>query len=361
MKRLRETLINYALPRPESAFPADMGSCEGRSYVKGGPLVHRFFKTLAMQLSCVLLCGGAGVAAAQGNKPIHLIVPFAPGGGQDILARSFNGELGAALGQPVIVDYRAGAGGGVGTAFVAKAEPDGQTLIMSAASHIISAVIAAKPAYHPIKDFSAVAHVGTGSQVLIINSQLPAKSVADFVKYVKANPGKLNYGTAGSGSSTHLAMAYFTNAAGLDMAHIPYKSNSDQTTELVAGRIHAIMLPSISAMPFSKDARVTLLAVSPSTRSIFLPNLPTVAESGYPGFNYGSWFGLLGPARMPRAMVDRINGEMSKLLKLPLIAERLAKIGIEPLALTPQEFEKLLVEDLERVEKIVKISGIQPG
>ena len=296
-------------------------------------------------------------AAQTSGKPIRIIVPFAPGGGQDILARSFNAELGAALGQPVIVEYRAGGGGGVGTLYVAKADPDGLTLSMSAASHIISAVLSPKPAYHPIKDFTAVAHVGTGSQILIINSKVPAKSVAEFVKYAKANPGKLNYGSAGSGSSTHLAMAYFTNAAGLDIVHIPYKSNSDQTSELLAGRIQAVMIPSISAMAFAKDSRLTLLAVTPSARSLFFPNLPTVAESGYPGFNYGSWFGLLGPAGIPRAATERINAEMNKLLKVPVIAERLAKIGIEPLALTPQQFEKLLVEDLERVEKIVKISG----
>ncbi|MFM9967176.1 MAG: Bug family tripartite tricarboxylate transporter substrate binding protein [Burkholderiales bacterium] len=297
------------------------------------------------------------VVHAQTGTPIRIIVPFAPGGGQDILARSFNGELGAALGQPVIVEYRAGGGGGVGTAYVAKAEPDGTTLIMSAASHIISAVLTSNSAYHPIKDFAAVAHVGTGSQILMVNAQLPVKSVADFVKYVKANPGKFNYGSAGSGSSTHLAMAYFANAAGLEIAHIPYKSNADQTSELLSGRIQAIMIPSIGAMPLAKEPRVTLLAVSPATRSIFFPQLPTIAESGYPGFNYGSWFGLLGPAAMPRAATERINGEMAKLLKTPLIAERLNKIGIEAMAMSSPQFEKLLIEDLERVERIVKISG----
>ncbi len=304
--------------------------------------------------TALLFCAGA---IAQTGKPIRIIVPFAPGGGQDILARSFNAELGAALGQPIIVEYRAGGGGGVGTAFVAKSEPDGYTLVMAAASHIISAVLAPKPVYHPIKDFAAVAHVGTGSQILMISSQVPAKSVQEFVTYVKANPGKLNYGSAGSGSSTHLAMAYFVNAAGLDIAHIPYKSNSDQSSELMAGRIQAIMIPSIGAMALVKEPRITLLAVSPSTRSVFFPSLPTIAESGYSGFNYGSWFGLLGPAAMPKASTERINVEMGKLLKTPLITERLMKIGLEPLALSSQQFEKLLVEDLERVERIVKVSG----
>lgn len=311
---------------------------------------------LASLLTATCLLGLTSPALAQG-KPIRIIVPFASGGGQDILTRAFSNELGAALGQPVIIDYRPGGGGGVGTSYVAKSDPDGTTLIMAAASHIISAVLSPRPSYHPIKDFAAVAHVGTGSQVLIINSELPARSVQEFVRHAKANPGRLNYGTAGSGSSTHLAMAYFLNAAGIDLAHIPYKSNAAQSQELIAGRIHAIMIPSISAVALARDQRVRLLAVSPDTRSSFFPDLPTVAESGYPGFNYLSWFGLLAPAGMARAQIDRINGEVTRLLGSPVIIERMTKIGIEPQALTVAQFEKVLREDLERVERIVKLSG----
>lgn len=311
---------------------------------------------LASLLTAACLLGLTSPALAQG-KPIRIIVPFASGGGQDILTRAFSNELGAALGQPVIIDYRPGGGGGVGTSYVAKSEPDGTTLIMAAASHIISAVLSPRPSYHPIKDFAAVAHVGTGSQVLIINSELPARSVQEFVRHAKANPGRLNYGTAGSGSSTHLAMAYFLNAAGIDLAHIPYKSNAAQSQELIAGRIHAIMIPSISAVALARDQRVRLLAVSPDTRSSFFPDLPTVAESGYPGFNYLSWFGLLAPAGMARAQIDRINGEVTRLLGSPVIIDRMTKIGIEPQALTVAQFEKVLREDLERVERIVKLSG----
>ena len=311
---------------------------------------------LASLLTATCLLGLTSPALAQG-KPIRIIVPFASGGGQDILTRAFSNELGAALGQPVIIDYRPGGGGGVGTSYVAKSEPDGTTLIMAAASHIISAVLSPRPSYHPIKDFAAVAHVGTGSQVLIINSELPARSVQEFVRHAKANPGRLNYGTAGSGSSTHLAMAYFLNAASIDLAHIPYKSNAAQSQELIAGRIHAIMIPSISAVALARDQRVRLLAVSPDTRSSFFPDLPTVAESGYPGFNYLSWFGLLAPAGMARAQIDRINGEVTRLLGSPVIIDRMTKIGIEPQALTVAQFEKVLREDLERVERIVKLSG----
>lgn len=314
------------------------------------------FKALAAAMLIIIgLCIG-NPAMAQG-KPLRIIVPFASGGGQDILTRAFSNELGAALGQPVIIDYRPGGGGGVGTSYVAKSEPDGTTLIMAAASHIISAVLSPRPSYHPIKDFAAVAHVGTGSQVLIINSELPARSVQEFVRHAKANPGKFNYGTAGSGSSTHLAMAYFLNAAGIDLAHIPYKSNAAQSQELIAGRIQAIMIPSISAVALARDSRVRLLAVSPDTRSSFFPDLPTVAESGYPGFNYLSWFGLLAPAGMARSQIERINTEVTRLLANPAIIDRMTKIGIEPQALSVPQFEKVLREDLERVERIVKLSG----
>jgi len=325
---------------------------------------RRIHFRLAFGLLGAALLGLSLASSAQtagSGKVVHLVVPFAPGGGQDILARSFNAELGAALGQPVIVEYHAGAGGGVGTAYVAKADPDSQTLVVAAASHIISALISPKPLYDPIKDFSPVAHIGTGSQVLMINAQIPAKTLAEFVAYAKANPGKLNYGSAGTGSSTHLSMAYFVNVAGLDMVHIPYKSNAEPINELIAGRIQALTVPSLSALPYAKDSRVRMLAVTPQKRSTFLPQLPTIAESGYPSYSYESWFGLLGPAGMPRAFVERVNTEMGKLLKEPGILERLSRIGIEPLALSPEAFEKLLRADYERLSRIVKLSGAKGG
>jgi tripartite-type tricarboxylate transporter receptor subunit TctC len=287
----------------------------------------------------------------------RIVVPFGAGGVQDILARALSAELGTLLGRSVIVENRPGAGGTLGTGAVAKAAPDGSTLVLSAASHTIAGTLYARLPYDPIADFSAIAHIGSVDYVLIINAQLPAKTVRELVDYAKANPGKLNYATAGNGSATHLSMAYFASLAGLDMVHVPYKSTGEAVNEVVAGRSHAVIAANIGALPFVRDPRVRLLAVTGAKRSKFLPDLPTVAEAGVPGYQFDSWLGLLGPAGMPRAAIEQINGAMARLLKDPVILERLARQGIEPQALAPEAFAALLREDFARMARVVKASG----
>ena len=208
------------------------------------------------------------------------MVPFAAGGVQDILARAINAELGAQLGRSVIVENRPGAGNTIGTAFVAKAPPDGGTLILAAASHTISGSLYSKLSYHPINDFTGVAHIGTVDYVLMISSTIPARSVAQFVAYAKANPGRLNYASAGNGSATHLAMAYFASLAGIDMVHVPFKATGEAINEVLAGRAHGVIAANIGALAFVKDERVRMLAATGTHRSKFLPQLPTVDEGG---------------------------------------------------------------------------------
>jgi tripartite-type tricarboxylate transporter receptor subunit TctC len=284
------------------------------------------------------------------------VVPFAAGGVQDILARAINAELGAQLGRSVIVENRPGAGNTIGTAFVAKAPPDGNTLILAAASHTISGSLYAKLAYHPINDFTAVAHIGTVDYVLMTTSTIPAKSVAEFVAYARANPGKLNYASAGNGSATHLAMAYFASLAGIELVHVPFKATGEAINEVLAGRAHAVIAANIGALAFVKDERVRMLASTGSHRSKFV-QLPTVAESGVPGYVFDSWLGLLAPAATPRPVVESINAAMEKLLREPVILERLAKQGIEPQALGVDAFNALLREDFAKMAKVVKASG----
>jgi len=284
------------------------------------------------------------------------VVPFAAGGVQDILARAINAELGAQLGRSVIVENRPGAGNTTGTAFVAKAPPDGNTLILAAASHTISGSLYAKLAYHPINDFTAVAHIGTVDYVLMTTSTIPAKSVAEFVAYARANPGKLNYASAGNGSATHLAMAYFASLAGIELVHVPFKATGEAINEVLAGRAHAVIAANIGALAFVKDERVRMLASTGSHRSKFV-QLPTVAESGVPGYVFDSWLGLLAPAATPRPVVESINAAMEKLLREPVILERLAKQGIEPQALGVDAFNALLREDFAKMAKVVKASG----
>jgi tripartite-type tricarboxylate transporter receptor subunit TctC len=294
-------------------------------------------------------------AAAQGVA--RIVVPFAAGGVQDILARAISAELGTQLGRSVIVENRPGAGNTIGTAFVAKSAPDGSTLILAAASHTISGSLYAKLPYHPLNDFTAVAHIGSVDYVLMINAGVPAKNTAEFVAYGKANPGKLNYATAGNGSATHLSMAYFASLAGIDMVHVPFKATGEAINEVLAGRAHAVIAANIGALGYVKDARVRMLGSTGAKRSRFLPDLPTVAESGVPGYEFDSWLGLLAPAGVPRATAEQINAAMATLLKDPVILGRLAKQGIEPQAMSVDAFNALLRDDFAKMAKVVKASG----
>ena len=294
--------------------------------------------------------------AQVGGKLLRIVVPFAAGGAREVLARSFYSELGAALGQTIIVENRPGAGGAIGTASVAKAAPDGLTLVFAASSHHVTALLASRPPYDPIRDFTPVANIGMQSYVLMASAELPVRAVAQLASYARANPGKLNYASPGHGSSGHLAMAYFAKLAGIEMVHIPFKSTQDATNDVLAARSHALIVPNVGAMPFARDARIRLIGVTSPKRSAFLPELPAIAED-LPGYAFESWFGLLAPARSPRAIVDRINAEVAKLLANPVILERLAAQGVEPRALSPEAFARLVEEDYNAMARVVKAVG----
>jgi tripartite-type tricarboxylate transporter receptor subunit TctC len=301
-----------------------------------------------------LLLFAGGVKA---QSVVHLVVPFAAGGVQDIVARSFNAELGTLLGRNVIVENRAGAGGTIGTGYVAKSAPDGNTLILAAASHTIAGSLYARLPYDPLKDFTPVAHIGNVDYVLLVSSTVPAKTLREFIAYAKANPGKLNYASAGNGSATHLSMAYFCAMAGIDMVHVPFKATGEAVNEVLAGRAQAVIAANIGAIPYVHDARVHALASTGKQRSKFLPDLPTVDEAGVRGYSFDSWMGLLGPAGMQRSTVEAINGAVAKLLKDPVILERLDKQGVVPQAMTPAQFGELLREDYAKMASVVKASG----
>ncbi|MEA3195350.1 MAG: hypothetical protein QOD26_3683, partial [Betaproteobacteria bacterium] len=288
------------------------------------------FTRLCASLAAAACAAFAGPASSQaGGKITRIVVPFAAGGAREVLARTFYLELGAALGQTVIVENRPGAGGAIGTASVAKAAPDGTTLIFAASSHNITALLAERPAYDPLKDFAPVANVGMQSYVLMTSASLPVRSVGELIAHAKANPGRLNYASPGHGSSGHLAMAYFARLAGLDLVHIPFKSTQDATNDVLAARSHALIVPNVGALPFTKEARLRLLGVTSPLRSPFLPDVPAIAEE-LRGYVFESWFGLLAPARTPRPVIERINAEMAKLLANATIRERLAAQGVEP-------------------------------
>ena len=300
----------------------------------------------------------AGSALAQPNaKLTRIVVPFAAGGVQDLLGRAMSNELGAALGQSVIIENRPGAGGTVGTGYVAKSAPDSGTMVLGAASHNIAGSLYTKLSYDPQKDFAPMAHIGTADYVLMIHPDVPAKTAAEYIRYAKANPGKLNYATAGIGSATHLSMAYFNGLAGIDVVHVPLKATGEAINEVISGRAQAVIAASIGALAFARDSRIRLIGVTSPKRSKYLPEVPTIAESGLPGYQFDSWFGLLGPAATPAAEVNRVNAAMAKVLKDPVVLERLDKQGIEPLAMSNADFAKLLAVDYKRMAEVVRASG----
>jgi tripartite-type tricarboxylate transporter receptor subunit TctC len=300
----------------------------------------------------------AGSALAQSNTKIaRIVVPFAPGGVQDLLARAMSTELGQALGQTVIIENRPGAGGTVGTGYVARSAPDSGTMVLGAASHNIAGTLYTKLNYDPQKDFAPMAHIGTADYVLMIHPDVPAKTAAEYIRYARANPGKLNYATAGVGSATHLSMAYFNGLAGIDVVHVPLKATGEAINEVISGRAQAVIAASIGALAFAKDSRIRLIGVTSPKRSKYLPDVPTIAESGLPGYQFDSWFGLLGPAATPAAEVTRVNTAMAKVLKDPVVLERLDKQGIEPLAMNNADFAKLLAVDYKRMAEVVRASG----
>ena len=305
---------------------------------------------------CAVSFHPAAMADTWPYRPIKIVVPFSPGSVQDALARSFSNELGAALGEPVVVENKAGAGGTVGTGIVCKSAPDGYTFLLAAASHNINGSLFNKLSFDPIKDFTGAAYIGTSSYIMMTNAEFPAKSVAEFIALAKANPGQYNYASAGNGSASHLAMAYFDSMAGINLVHIPTKGTGDAITELLAGRAQAVIAANVAALPFANDSRVRFLGVSSEKPSPFVPGVPPIGNT-VKGYVFDSWFGLLSPAGTPKAVITKMQSEMTKLLKQPEIIERMRRQGIEIGNLSPMEFNQLLVRDYVRMANVVKASG----
>ncbi len=316
----------------------------------------RYFLRLVVGLFVIGFGNSLLAAEVWPSKPIKIVVPFSPGSVQDALARSFSNELGQALGQSVLVENKAGAGGTVGTGIVSKSAPDGYTLVMAAASHNINGTLFPKLSFDPIKDFTAAAYIGTSSYILMTNTEFPAKTVAEFIALAKAKPGGFNYASAGNGSASHLAMAYFDSMAGIDLVHIPTKGTGDAITELLANRAQAVIAANVAALPFAADNRIRFLGVSSEKSSPFVPGIPPISNT-VKGYVFDSWFGLLAPAGTPKEVTNKISTEMAKLLKQPDIIERMRRQGIEIGSLTPSEFNQLLIKDFDRMANVVRSSG----
>jgi tripartite-type tricarboxylate transporter receptor subunit TctC len=296
---------------------------------------------------------------AQNNKSIgKIIVPFAPGGARELPARAMYQEMARELGENWIIESHQGAGGAIGTSLVANSAPDGKTLLMAASSHFVTSALGAKPFYDPIKDFAPVANIGLQSYVLLSNTQTPFTSVAELIQFAKKHPGELNYGSAGIGSSTHLAMAYFCKTAGIDVTHVPYKGTQEATNDVLAARAQAVIVPTAGVGVYISDPRIRALAITAKKRSTLRPQIPTFHESGLKDFYFESWFGLLASAATPKPILERLNVAINKVISSEPAKSRLMTQGIEPANMGLEEFNQLFLADKELMTKMVKLVGL---
>jgi tripartite-type tricarboxylate transporter receptor subunit TctC len=289
-------------------------------------------------------------------KPVRVIVPFSAGSTSDVIARLIAEPLGAALGHNFIVENRGGAGGSIGSALVAQAPADGYTLLFNASAHAAAAAVYPKLPYHPARDFAGIGVVGTVPNVTVISPEKGIKTLRELVEAAKKRP--MTFSSAGVGSATHWAAEKLRLAAGFDATHVPFRGGPEALTEVATGRVDFLCIGITSGLPFLKSGRLIALAVNTTKRSATLPDVPTSVESGYPGSEYTFWNGLLAPVKTPRAIVDRLHAEMQKALQSPAVAEKLKNQGLEPLPLSPAEFDKMIARDVDEHIGIVKKAGL---
>ena len=316
---------------------------------------------LLVCVAAALVCMTAAHAQpAYPQKQIRMVVPFPPGGGTDILARLFGQKMSETLGQQIIIDNRGGAGGTIGTDIAAKAPPDGYTLILVSGSHAINPGLYQKLPYDSVNDFAPITQIATSPGILVVNPSLPVKSVKDLIALARAKPGQINYASAGSGTPPHLAGELFKVMAKIDMVHVPYKGNAPAFTDVIGGQVSLIFPTMPSAMPFIKSGKLRPIAVTSAKRSPAAPDIPTIAESGLPGYEATSWYGILAPARTPPQIVARLHEVLVSIIGAPDMKDKLAAQGLDPVGNTPQQFAAVIKSEIVKWAKVVKASGAKP-
>src|SRR5450755_2917148 len=324
-------------------------------------------RTISLAALCALLATftalaavGAAAADAWPSRPIRIVAPSTPGDAPDVIARVLAERLSAALGTQVFVENHPGAGGVVGSDIVAKAPADGYTLIIgNAGSHGINAAVYAKLPFDIQRDFVAVSQVAVSPNILILNPEVPVTNMQQFIAYAKARPGQLSYASGGNGSSAHMSMELFKSMAGVDLVHIPYKGSSPALTDVVSGQVAAMFVNLPPALPLVKAGKLRALAVITRTRSPLLPDVPTVQESGLPGYETVAWFGILAPAATPTEIIARLSTEIAKVVRTPEMRERLLALGAEPVGGTPDEFSAVIGRDIAKWMPLAKTVGIK--
>jgi len=292
------------------------------------------------------------------NRPIRFIVPFAPGGSTDTLARTVGQKLGEALGEQVVVDNRSGGNGNIGTDLVAHAAPDGYTILLGYIANLaIGPSLYAKLPFDPVKDLAPVTQLAVAPNILVVHPSVPAKNFKEFIAYAKANPQKVNFASAAVASPGHLACELLNHAAGIHMQHVPYKGSGQAVVDLVGGQVQVMVSGMSSVMPHIKAGRLRALAVTGAQRSPAVPDIPTIAESGFPKFEATAWYGVLVPARTPKAIVTRLHDEIVRALKMPDVKERLESVGFEIVGSTPEAFGAYIKSEIVKWAPVVKASG----
>jgi tripartite-type tricarboxylate transporter receptor subunit TctC len=306
------------------------------------------------------LCALPAWGQAYPNKPVRLIISFTPGSSIDIVGRAVAAKLQEMWGQPVLAENRPGAGGTVGAEFVLRADPDGYTLLANSSAHVANPGIYKDMRYDTLRDFVNLALLGGGPNVLMVSPAVGWKTLGDFVSAAKANPGKLNFASAGIGSGTHFNLEKLKIAAGIDVVHVPYKGTPEAIGDTIAGRTCCYWAPLNAALPHVTGGKAVALAVSSAQRSPLLPNLPSVAEQGYPGFDYTLWLGLWGPAKIPADVAAKINKDVNAALATPELRAQLTRLGTVPGNLTIPQFAEFVKKELDETKRILDAAGIKP-
>jgi len=311
-------------------------------------------------LACSLFAAAGARAADYPVRPVRIVIGFTPGGTPDITARLIGVKLSESLGQQIVVDNRPGAGGTIGAKLVAESNPDGHTLLSVSASHVLQPSIYARLPYDTLKDFAGITRTSTACYMLVTSPSSEARSAKELIAVAKAKPGQLNFASAGSGSGTHFAAEMFKHAAGIDAVHIPYKGIPESLNDTIAGRVQFFMSPLSGAIPLVKGGKLRALGISCTKRVAAIPDIPTLAETALPGFSYGTWSGILAPVKTPRVIISKLHAEITRILALPDIQQKMTALGVEPDPTTPAEFDKLIAEQVAMMAKLARAAGIQP-
>ena len=319
--------------------------------------MHATRRTFAIAL---LLAAAQAGAQNYPDRPVRMLIGFTPGTATDIIARVLGQKLGDGWGQNVVAENRPGAGSTIAAGIVTKAAPDGYTLLFNSSAQAVNPALYAKLPYDTLKDFTPIAPVAEQPNVLVVGLGSPIRTVAELVAAAKAKPGQLNFGSAGTGTGTHLNLEKFKLAAGIDLSHIPYKGTPEVATDLIGGRIDGYFAPIAAALPFVQGGKLRAVAVSTAKRSAQLPNVPTTTEAGVANAEFALWFGVWGPAGMPANIVDKLSKDIGRVLAAADVREQLAKLGSDAMNMTPQAFNQFVRKEIDDYTRIVKAAGIKP-